>query len=276
MPSINKILAVIDPNTDDQIALKRAVRMAKIEDASVHAYLGLSSTIDAYDPEALKRVELARFEPWFEDMIAQVRTNDVEITTQLEWTSGWAQAVGFAATKNKSDIIVKSAHPRANEKKRLMISGSERILLDTAPCPVRLVSTEDYDKSHKVLIAFDAKREDENYLALFNEMIGYAHAIKDTYDDGELHAVHVYGSQDDFRHITDISKRLDISTDFVHVVGGKPEEAIVEVAKKIDAQVIVVGLSTKSALMNRLKGYMIDKLLNNIDRDILVVVPKGN
>lgn len=276
MLTLNKIFAVIDPNTDEQIALKRAVRMAKIEDADIHAYLGLSPTVVAHDPEALKRVELARHEPWFENIIEQEKSAGVNITTEIEWSPDWRTAVGAAARRNSSDIIVKSSYPRSAEKKRLMITNSERILLDTAPCPVRLVSTESYDKSHKVLITIDATREDDKYDDILNGIIAYGRAIANSYDDGELHAVHVYDNQDSFRHVTDIAKRVGTDTEFVHVVGGKPEVAIVELAQQLDAQVIVVGLSTRSTLMNRFTGYMTDKLLNNIDRDIMLVVPSEN
>lgn len=275
MLSINKIFTVIDPNTDDQIALKRSVRMAKIENADIHAYLGLSPTVEVHDPEALKRVELSRYEPWFGNIVEQAKEEGVSITTEMEWSDDWRPAVGIAAKRANSDIIVKSSYPRLAEKKRLIITNSERILLETAPCPIRLVSSHSYDESHKILIAIDASREGEVYENMFKEVVAYGTAIRNTYDDGELHAVHVYEDQDNFRHVTDISKRIGIDTDFVHVVAGTPETAVVEVAQKIDAQVIVVGLSTKSTLMNRFTGYMTDKLLSNIDRDMMIVVPKS-
>jgi nucleotide-binding universal stress UspA family protein len=59
-------------------------------------------------------------------------------------------------------------------------------------------------------------------------------------------------------------------------VNGTPEEAIVEVAKEINAQIIIVGMSTKNTLTNRIFGSMIDRLLNSIDQDILIVIPEND
>ncbi len=273
MIDINTIFAVIDPSTDKQIALQRAMRIARVVDAKIHAYLCISPTLEAHDPEALRRVEMARYEPWLESIVDAAIEEGVNISSQLEWSSDWRNAIGTAAREVSSDLIVKSSH-RRTATRRLMMTSSDLALLETTHCSVQLVSSEVVEDLHRVLIAVNAKKDDEENNRIFNAVVAYGKAVAATNKNGELHAVYAYSGSDEFRHLTDIAKRVDIDTSHVHEVEGNPEEAIVEVAKQINAQIIIIGLSTKGTLVNRIFGNMVDRLLNNIDHDILVVIPE--
>mgnify|MGYP001486433122 CR=1 FL=1 len=138
---------------------------------------------------------------------------------------------------------------------------------------MQLVSHEVGEDNHKVLIAIDAKREDAEYQSILDKVIAYGKAVATTAANGELHVVYAYSGSEDFRYVTDIAKRVDIDTTRVHAVGGKPDQAIVETARDINADMIIIGLSTKSTLTNRIFGSMTGRLLNNIDHDILIVIP---
>jgi universal stress protein E len=274
MIKINTIFAVIDPSTDNQYALQRAMRIANVVDAKIHAFLCITPTLETHDPNALHRVEMARYKPWVEDIVESVRADGFTITSEVEWSSDWRNALGEAARRANSDLIVKASH-RRTAAKRLMMTSSDLALLETTSCSVQLVSSEVVEDLQKVLIAVDAKREDKEYLAIFDAVVAYGKAVEATArENGELHAVYAYSGTDDFRYITDIAKRVGIDTSRVHEIEGKPDEAIVEVAREIDAQIIVIGLSTKNTLTNRIFGNMVDHLLNNIDHDILIVVPE--
>ena len=273
MTEIKTIFAVIDPSTDNQHALQRAMRIAKVSDARIHAFLCISPILEAHDPEALKRVEIARYQPWLDAIVEEVRAEGYDIEAELEWTEDWRHALGDAAKRAKADFIVKSSRRRST-KERLMMTSSDQALLETAQCPVQLVSSEVVDDLYKVLVAVDATREDEQYRKILDSVIGYGKTVAASNENGELHAVHAYEEQDHFAHVTDVAKLVGIDTDKIHVKGGAPEKAIAGVANEIDAQIIVIGLSTKSTLKNRLFGSIIDGLLNNTSHDILVVIPE--
>lgn len=273
MIDINNIFVVIDPTTDKQYALQRAMRIAKVVDAKIHAYLCISPTREAHDPEALERVEMARYTPWLESVVEVARAEGLEVTTELETNSDWRHALGSAARRANSDFIVKSSH-RRSKTRRLMMTSSDLALLATTSCPVQLVSSEVLEDLHKVLIAVDVKKEDEKYQSILDSIIAFGNAVAASNANGELHAVSAYSSSDDFRYVTDIAKRVGIDTSRVHEVEGKPDEVIAEVAREIKAHLIIIGLSTKSTLSNRIFGHMVDRLLNNIDHDIIVVVPE--
>ena len=272
MPEINTIFTVIDPATDKQIALQRAMGIARVTGARIHAYLCISPTLSSHDAEALERVERARYQPWLDGIVEQVRSEGLEIDGELDWSNDWRGSLGSAALREKSDIIVKSTHRRSTAR-RLLMTSSDMALMSSAQCSVLLVSTDRPDQPQNVLMAVNTRREDEQHQKILDTIIDYGNAASGAYEHSELHAVYAYAAQDEFEHVTDIAKRLNIDTERVHASVGEPEQVITEVAEKVNADVVVVGLSTRSTLANRIFGNIVDKLLNHMDHDILVVVP---
>jgi universal stress protein E len=272
MTEINTIFAVIDPSTDKQYALQRAIRIAKVCNARIHAYLCISSSLETHDPEALERVERTRYTLWLEKIVDEVKDEGIDINYEIDWNKDWRATLGLAASRANSDFIVKSSHRRSVSKSLLMTS-SDQALLETAHCSVQLVSSDVVSDLHKVLIAVDTTRTDEKYQKIYNAVLEFGRTVASSNENGELHVVHAYSSSEDFQHVTDIARRVGVDTKYVHVNGNELEEAIADVAENINADVIVIGLSTRSTLAKRIFGNRVDKLLNNISRDILIVIP---
>lgn len=270
---IDNIFVVIDPTTNKQRTLQRAARIAKKTDAKIHAYLCIYSTKETEDQNALKEAELSRYEPWLESIVAPIRTEGIDISTQIDWTHDWRNALGAAAKQLNSDMIIKSSHKRSATK-RMLMSSSDLALFETATCPVMLVKSEESVGHHRVLVAVDAKRQDERYNHIFNAVIEYGKDVVAAYENenSELHVVHAYPNPEDYVHVTDVEKRTGLSGAHVHIVGEKPEQAIEKVAREIDANYIIIGLSTRSTIANRVFGNTAEWLLNNLDQDILVVI----
>ena len=80
MSIIKTVFTVIDPTSDRQRALDRAIRIAKMNDAKMHAYLCIYSALDTDDREALQRVERKRHETWLEAVIEPARNAGLEVT----------------------------------------------------------------------------------------------------------------------------------------------------------------------------------------------------
>ena len=270
---IDNIFVVIDPTINKQRTLQRAARIAKKTNAKIHAYLCIYSTKEADDQNALKETELSRYEPWLENIVAPIRAEGIDVSTQIDWIHDWRNALGAAAKQLNSDMIIKSSHKRSATK-RMLMSSSDLALFKTATCPVMLVKSEESAGHHRVLAAVDAKRQGERYNHIFNAVIEYGKDVAAAYEDenSELHIVHAYPDPEDYVHVTDVEKRTGLSGSHVHIVGEKPEQAIEKVAREIDANYIIIGLSTRSTIANRVFGNTAEWLINNLDQDILVVI----
>ena len=274
MLTIDKIFAVIDPTNAKQRTLERAAGLARIVDAKIHAYVSIYSTMETTDQEALQQAETHRYEMWMETIVEPVRAQGLEVETEVAWNKDWRSAIAPAAEAAGSDLIIKSSRARSASE-RLFMKSSDLALFKTARCPVYLIKADEVDQTHKVLIAIDARRDEKKYKNIRDNIIEYGRNISSIYDDGDLHAVHSYTDQSAYVHVTDMEKLTGLDTDHVHVVGADPEQAIAKIAEEINAQIIIIGLSTKSTLRNRVFGSTGEWLLNNLNYDLLVIFPDG-
>ena len=273
MPLIKTVFTVIDPTSEKQRALDRAIRIAQMNEAKLHAFLCIYSNIEADDMETLQQVETSRHKMWLDKIIEPARAAGLDITIQIEWDKDWFAAIAPAAKAVDSDLIVKPSRAHSASE-RFFMRSSDLALFRTAQCPVLLAKSEEANQSHKILAAIDANRTDSRYVNIRDDIIEYGKEMAAAYVDGELHAVHSYADQDEYIHVRDMVKLTGLDREHVHVVGSEPEQAIAMKAEEINAQVIIIGLSTKSSLVNRVFGSTGEWLLNNLNYDLLVVFPE--
>lgn len=273
MIKIKKILAVIDPTKREQIALRRAEWITTISDATIYAYLCVYSELETEDKDLLKDIELERYKLWLEQIIQPLQERGIKVEMQLDWGSDWRSRIGAMSKKLGCDLIVKSSR-RRTAAKRLLMTSSDLSLFKTAVCPVNLVRLGEGMEANaprRVLMAIDAKRDSEKDSKIRNAIIEYGKAVSEA-TQRELHVVHAYTNPDDYVHVTDIEKQTGLESSSIHVVGERAEQAIVKVAREINAVLIVMGLSTRSTLANRVFGSTTESILNELERDVLVVI----
>jgi universal stress protein E len=267
------IFAVIDPSTNKQRALDRAIRIARVAKVSVHACVYAYSLIESNDQDALKEAELSRYQLWLDKILEETDSEGVRISSEVIWEENWRESIAESANALGCGLIVKSSRKRSASE-RVMMKSSDSTLFMSAHCPVLLVKTDEANPTHKILMAIDAKRDDKKYAKVLEKIIEYGKASTSAYDDSELHAVHAYSKQDDYVHVTDMERITGLDVEHVHVVGDAPEIAIGKIAGQIDAQMIIIGTSIKSSLANRVFGSTGEALLNELDYcDLMVVFP---
>ena len=273
MKELKTIFVSIDPTTNKQLALERAAAIAKkCPGSKLFAYVCIYSNIETNDAEALKLAEITRHQLWLEEIIAPVRAGGVEIDIIMEWNEEWRYAIGPAAERAGSDLIVKSSRTRSPIQHRLMTT-SDFALFKSASCTILTVRSEEQEMRGNVLVAVDCKRESAEYNEILDEALAHGRRSSTVTRNGELHVVNAYSTQDEYVHVTDVVNRTGVDAKFVHVVGDEPELAIARVAEEINAALVIIGLSTKSSLVNRVFGSTAEWLLNNLTQDILVVIP---
>lgn len=268
---LNRIFVVINPAAREQYALMRAAEIAKRRDAEIIAHLCIYSDLETSDPKELQEVEIARHQAWLEEHLKPVRKLGIKVTAEIVWDEDWQAEVGKAAKRVKPDLIVKTSG--RSQRRRLQMLSSDWALFERATCPVLLVNPS-VARTNVILMTIDINREDKKYQEIADLVIQHAKSVVTTRKAEGLHVVNAYVDQDDYVHVADVAKRVGVPTKNVHVVGGQPEQAIAQVANKIKAEMVIMGLSTKSRLANRIFGYTSEWLLNNLVQDVLVIIPK--
>ena len=267
---LQKIMAVIDPTTDKQLAFDRALNVAKRADASVHAYLCCYSAAETDHFLAMKRAELARHEAWLEKLVAAREHDGIRITTAVEWNEDWRTALGKAAANAACDLIVKAASEHSTPG-RFLLKTSDFAVLRNSQAPVLLVKRDSAKGVRRILIAVNPKVEDTAHQRLNGDIISIGQQITEDRDDFELHAVCAYTGEDPFTHPQELSELVGIPENRAHCVSGTPDDVIVECAKQLDSELVVIGTVSRAGLQAMVKGNTAERALDRLDTDVLIV-----
>jgi len=271
MPTLNKIFAVIDPTTDNQIALTRAGKIAaRNENISIHVYEAIYGSADSADADAMERVETARHQAWLNSLVAPLREAGLQVVVEVEWTAQWRDAIAPAAQRAGASLIIKAANARSGAQRRLL-KTADWTLLRNAPCPVYLIKKDEISENIKVLMAIDMSRDDDLHNQLNELVIDYGKTLLVGADGASLYAVNAYPSSDKFIYKDDLAAKAGVSSANAHTVEGAPENVIPEVAEQIEADIVIVGTAARDGIKAAVVGNTAEKILDAITTNILTV-----
>lgn len=264
----NRILAIIDPTRTEQWALKKALAIATSrDDLAVCAYLCVYSDAKCDDPDQLQAVELERHRMWLDAMLAEIPDSNVTIDAQIEWSADWREAICTAGQADDVVLVTKRASGRQNS-----LASSDRQLIRKLRRALLLVKFEPADEVRKILIAVDFNAEDASHKALNEAIMSLGTRMRGNVKDTELHVISAYPSSESFVHPPDIAKALDIDRSHAHVRRGSAADIIPDVAKELEADLVIVGNVGRGGLSGITIGNTAEKILNNIPADVLVIV----
>ncbi|MEX2327069.1 MAG: universal stress protein, partial [Pseudomonadales bacterium] len=238
-PKLDKIFCVIDPTTNNQRALKRAVSMAANSGAMVLAHLCFSpqpsSRVDVL--KSYREAEQSRYQLWLDWLLKDYVTEGVKITSELTCDDDWRAELLAAAKRVGADIIIRSSFRRSALQRRVL-KTTDWMLLRQAHCPVLLVKTDRVGPLEKVLVALNLEEKGKAHQQLTDTVIEHARSIVDR-TGAELHAVNAYQGLDNFVHPPDLAKRVGVQRNKAHVGEGSPEDQIAATVTELGAPLVV-------------------------------------
>ena len=265
----NRILAVIDPTRVDQWALHKALTVGmNRSDPKIFAYLCAHSTTKCEDPERLRAVEIQRQQIWLKEILADYSDAGIPIEPVVEWHADWREGVCIAAEKNKAGLVIK----RASGDPGALGNSDRRLIRELDGSALFLVKRDPTAELKNVLIAIDLNATDSGHLALNNAIMALGKRIRGNNEKIQLHSISAYEKSEGFKHPPDIAKILEISRAQAHVVRGNAAQVIPGMANKIRADLVIIGNVGRRGLSGVAKGNTAEKILVNIESDVLVLV----
>jgi len=271
--NIKRILAIVDPTTDKMRALEQALAVARLTDASVHAYVSCYSPLETDEFFALKRVEIARHEAWLEKVIAGVNVDNVKVTSSVEWNEDWREAMAKTVAEFDGDLVVKSAYQHSSAG-RILLNTSDWSILRSARCPVLLVKRDASEPVRRVLIAINPKVEDPDHQKLNSEIIDIGHQLTAVRKDIDLHAVCAYTGTERFTHPPELAELVGIDESAAHCASGSPDDVIADCAKLLESDLVVIGTVSRAGLRALARGNTAERALDRLESDVLVVTAR--
>jgi len=301
MRHIRRILVAIkDPRAGRNPALAKAAQLARGLHAELCLFHALTDPVyldvePLNDPslEELERQSMRAHCARLAKLASRVRPRTVNVTTAAEWDYPAHEAVIRAAERLHADLIV--AECRRTHLAPWLLQFTDWELLRHSPLPVLLVKGHGLYHRPSVLAAVDPvhvkpARVDEEILQYGATVSG---ALR-----GALHAVHAYSPQlinmaaGEFATARGLAeadaeaaaaahaavdprlKSAGIARTRRHVLNGFAVDVIEDVARKIHAQILVMGAVSRSGLRRLLIGNTAERMLDRVSCDVLVVKPR--
>ncbi len=282
----NKLMVVMDPTCEHQMALARAKQLAGDLKASLHLFCCTYLNEEELGPYSSrkegKHQEIERCKDWLETVADELESEGITASKEVWWNEHWAETISHAAARTGASLIVKSSFVH-KKGKRLLSKTSDITLMRHAPCPVLLAKSDDTWMNQRILAAVATERHDEEHERLNNAIIRQAQALAEA-TGFELHLVAAHYDHPDLtitlynmlaenedEAIEFIANRFGVPMARVHFKHGTAHDVIVNTAFEIKADLVIIGTSARSGISGALIGNTAEKVLDELASDLLTV-----
>lgn len=267
---IKNILAVYDPTTDAQPALQRAARLAEGGKLKLYAYSCIYKELGKSAKESGEQEKLiSAQQEILNKAVAPFIARGVDVTTEVEWDEDWYEAVVAASDRIDASVVLKASH-KHSATQRLLKKTSDRALLRQCDCPVFLVKTELTNDARKILAAIHFLGESESYEQLNKNIIEFSSQFLHA-ENVELHFINAHKDMSDRPDRGALVRACGVASDRVHIKMGEPDKVIVETAKELGINLVVIGNSARSGLSALINTNTAEKILDELNCDLLAL-----
>lgn len=302
MEKYKNILVVIDPTTEDQKALKRAIELAKRTSGTITAFVSIfdfsyemTTMLSSDERESMRQTVIDDRELWVKEIINAYNLQGINVETKVVWHNRPFEAVIEQVLQHKFDVVIKGTHEHA-KLKSVIFTPTDWHLLRKCPCPVLLVKEHSWPEDGNVLAALNVGSDEQEHQSLNDkiteEAIHLAEIIKANvhlinsfpgtpvniaieipeFDAGQYNdTMHKHHSEAMAAH----AKKYDIDINNTHIEEGLPEDVIEHKAKTLDAELVILGTIGRTGLSAALIGNTAEHVIDRLNCDVLALKPIG-
>src|SRR5690554_3238075 len=264
-----KILVVLDAESDEQKALSRALHLARIVPVELTLFVSIydfsyemTTMLSGEEREQMRHSLIQDRRHWVKSMLDDFETEGLKLKLEVVWHHRPFEAIIRCALDQGHDLIIKGAKKHGTLQS-VIFTPTDWHLLRKAPCQVLLVKEHAWpEQQGQILAAVHAAAESETHQALNKKVIESANEMSKKLKS-KLHLVNCYPSApsaiaieipefDSYQYQTSVKSfheeelnklvTATAATIFqTHLVEGMPEDAIPKLADEIDAGLVVLG-----------------------------------
>ncbi|MGJ8682344.1 universal stress protein UspE [Paraglaciecola sp.] len=298
-----KILAVIDPETDQQKSLSRAVEIAHINRANVTAMLTIydlsyemTSMLSSDERENMRQAVIEDRTDWLVNLIEDQFANvTITIDVKVVWHNRPYESIIYEVLDQGFDLIVKGTKQHDNLKS-IIFTPTDWHLMRKAPIPVLLVKDHAWPRHGEIIAAVNVGVDMEEHVSLNHlitkQALHFAHLLS-----SNVHLVNSYpgtpanivieipefnpASYDEaskahhLETMNEHAQRHNIDKNNCHVEIGLPEDVIPKYAEELDAELVVLGTIGRSGISAALIGNTAEHVIDKLNCDVLAIKPQG-
>jgi universal stress protein E len=305
MHNVSRILAVIDPTTNEQPAMQRAAWLAKSTNSELellmcyyNEYLSGDRLFDSPSLEKARAELMGRQSKHLEDLAEPLRADGLKVKTAANWDHPLYEGVVRHAVESKVDIVVKDTHHHSAAS-RALLTNTDWNLIRTCPMPLWLVKPGEFGDPPAFVAAIDPMNQHDKPAALDDEILHLSKYLAESVG-GTVHAFHSYDPriavatatanayipvslpfdeieqqmhEDHQKRFKEITAFHAIGDDEAHLVAGLTHEELPIIAEKLHASVVVMGAVARNRWKRLFIGATAERTLEKLPCDLLIVKP---
>ncbi|MCA0902009.1 universal stress protein [Microbulbifer agarilyticus] len=265
------VFVVVDPNDERHVALDRALATARERNPQPKLAVFVAVDGEAVDTRAVND-HLFRDEFWFRDQIRKpIEEAGVEFDITVCWSSDWQAAIIQESKRCNAEMIYLPVHARSSN--RFTFAESKWQVLKQAKCPVVLIRPGAQDRRKVVLATVNYQAQTTQQRQLNRQITERASYIAEVYG-AELHLVNAFLDSmlyPDRGALAKLATKTGVPTDRIHVKQGYTNEVVAEIAKEINAELVVMGtLNQYGETGSLLRGNTAERVIGSLDIDVMV------
>ena len=293
MREIRRILvAVKDPGARSLPAVAKATQLARSLGAQLELFHAIDSPhyvdmlgMTADRTRQMECDETGEYLQRLERLAARARLHTARVSVAVELDYPAYEAIVRRALKTGADLIIAECHAGARVAPGLLRLADWELLRLSA-VPVLLVKRTRPYHHPTVVMALDPSHAFAKPAKLDAEIVRVGSAVSAGLR-GKLHAVHAFataptGSRVQTAAAAGARSGLDqalrttgIAPGCRHLVPGDPTLAVRDTARRLAADIVVVGAVSRSGLKRAFIGNTAERLLDCLPCDLLIVKPEG-
>lgn len=300
MIECKRILAVVDAERDNQPALSRAYELASKTGATVTAMMvvydlsyDMTTMLSPDERESMRDAVTKEHAKWLSAQLKEQGFSETDIV--VEWNNRAYESIIYFALNNQIDLVVK-ATKKHDDLASVIFTPTDWHLMRKCPRPVLLVKEHDWPEGGEIIAAVNVGSEDDEHAVLNDKLTlianDYASLLKgnvnlvNSYPSTPLNiAIEVPEFDPDTYHdavknhhmkeMRSHALKYGIPDNKCVVKEGLPEKVIPQVAKTLDAELVVIGTVGRVGISAALIGNTAEHVIDELNCDVLAIKPDG-
>jgi len=295
------ILVVISGKQKEHEALQRALTFGKNNNIHIHLlnvmFEPVTQLIDVFSVEHCKEMKhqcLTERTEYLNAIALDLAQQGIKCSVRVEWDPEIQEVIKQVVDELEPDLVIKriSADQLSINPFAMPI---DRYLLRFCNAPLLLVKLSNWNDS-PILATVDVLATDDQHIALNKDILETGKLVAKL-SNSELHVVSSYVTHGvsaaiDFSNIdldtinansaqyhqeklSSLELEQLVDNNKNHVLAGIPEQAIPNVTKQINAQLVVLGSVSRKGISAALIGNTVESVLAELNCEVLVVKHKA-
>lgn len=299
MATYRNMLVVIDPDQDDQPALRRAVYLQQQIGGHIKAFLAIydfsyemTTLLSPDERNAMRNGVINQRINWIRHQARYYLEAGVPIDIKVVWHHRPFEAIIQEVLADEHDLVLKMAYQH-DKLEAMIFTPTDWHLLRKCPCPLWMVKNQPWPQNGKALVALKLATDEPYHHQLNEKLVHETLQLAEKVNHTDVHLVcayppapinisvelfsfdaGVYDSAVRAQHLLamkSLRQKFGIDEQHTHVIQGLPEDALPEIAEQLQVGVLILGSVGRTGLSATFLGNTAEQIIGHLRCDLLAI-----